>query len=269
MFQHLDDPTPLPPSTVEQRRATIHRGASIQRRRRAKVFAAAAAVVAIIGAFALSPALRGGTVDPPVVAAPSSPVVASPSPSAVETATFGPGRGTGVFWGSDPEISATFTMPAGWATEGGYVYRRDADVTFGLVFVDVANIFTDGCRWKTVDPEPGPTVDDLVSAFAQVPGIKGTARNITVDGFRGTLLEYTVPDYNEDDCTEGRFGIVREDGFASPGPNLWAQVPRQQNQIRILDVNGTRLVIITTYLPKTSAADRRDLDAILESVVIG
>ena len=234
MLQHLDDPVPLPPSTPEQRRATLHRGIALRRRRRAEAFAVAAvAVVAIVGGFVLSPGLRGGTVDPPVAV--------SSSPSAAATATVGPGRGTATFWDSSPEVSATFTMPAGWATEGGAISKLDAaGLPFGLALFDVANVYTDGCRWRMVNPKPGPTVDDLVSAFAKVPGIEGTARDVVVDGFHGKLVNYTVPDYKKDKCIEGMFAIIKSDSNDDNSPNLWAGIPNEKHQIRILDVGGTR-----------------------------
>lgn len=258
MFEHLDDPVPLAPSTREERLATVHRGDSLRRRRRAKSIAAGAAAAALVAAFAWSPVLRDDSAVPPVVAL----------PSATATATAGPGRGTSVFWGSSPEVSATYTMPAGWATEDGWVFKSNADLLFGLVFVDVANVYTDGCTWRLVDPPPGPTVDDLVSAYAKVPG-SGAAREVTVDGFAGQQIDHRVPAYDKSACDEGKFGIFNEDGRDDGSPSLWAQTSNQENRIRIVDVAGTRLVIVATYPPKISAKDRTDLDAILDTVQIG
>jgi hypothetical protein len=267
MFQHLDDPAPLPPSTREQRRATLRRGEMLRRRRRTGRFAALAGVAALIGALALRP---GGGGDGGV-----PPVAASPSPSVVATATAGPGRGTITVGGTNPELSVTFTMPAGWQTDSGWLFRSDnygrtsleRGMPFGFVFLDVANIYVDGCQWQLVEPPPGPSVDDLVAAYAEVPGA-GTARDVTVDGYRGKLVEYIVPEYDADDCQEGRFGLLKEEGFPDDTPNIVAQAPEQQNQIRILDVGGTRLVILMGYPPNLSARDQAELDAIVSSVQI-
>jgi hypothetical protein len=161
-------------------------------------------------------------------------------------------------------------MPAGWATEGGALSKLDAaGLPFGFALFDVANIYTDGCRWRMVNPEPGPTVDDLVSAFAKGPGTKGPVRDVVVDGFHGKMINYTVPDYKEDKCIEGMFGIIKSDSNDDNSPNLWAGSPNQLLQIRILDVDGTRLVIVTVYPLDISAKDRNELDAILDSVRIG
>jgi hypothetical protein len=59
MYQQLDDPVALPPSTREQRQATLIRGAALRRRRRRAMavaipFGAAAVAVAVAGLVALS-----------------------------------------------------------------------------------------------------------------------------------------------------------------------------------------------------------------------
>jgi len=268
MFQHLDDPVPLPPSTHEQRKATLRRGESLRRRRRAKVFAATAAAAAVLAAFALSPTLRATTEVPPVAA--------SPSPSVAATATVGPGRGSMALSGVVPE-SVTFTMPAGWETSDGWLFKSDnygrtsleGGMPYGFVFLNVTNIYLDGCQWRLIDPAPGPTVDDLVAAYANVPGFGGNASDITVDGFKGKLVEYNVPGYNADDCQEGRFALFKEDRNFGAAPNIVAQAPLQENQIRILDIDGTRLVMLTGYPPDISAAERTELDTIINSIEIG
>ena len=49
-----------------------------------------------------------------------------------------------------------------------------------------------------VDPPVGPTVDDLVSAWANLPDFAATAAvDVTVDGYAGKQIEFTVPDYTE------------------------------------------------------------------------
>ena len=72
-----------------------------------------------------------------------------------------------------------------------------------------ANIFSDPCQWVEIDPQPGPSVDDLVAAFANVPSLNATAAtDVTVDGFHGKQIEFTVPDYNEDECSRRTFRPV-------------------------------------------------------------
>jgi len=82
VFHPLDDPRPLPPSTGEQRQATMRRGESLRRRRRARLVAVPAALAlaaAVVGSFAWSSLKQGSQ---PLLAgsvAPSSSVSAAPS----------------------------------------------------------------------------------------------------------------------------------------------------------------------------------------------
>ena len=47
---------------------------------------------------------------------------------------------------------------------------------------------------------------------------------------------------------------------------IWAQGPNQHNRVWILDVDGTRLVIMAWYLPDTSDEDRAALEEIVNSI---
>jgi hypothetical protein len=164
-------------------------------------------------------------------------------------------------------------MPAGWEMFDDWaVSKSGADPVFGLVFMDVGNIYADGCQWELVDPPPGPTVDDLISAYAKVPELRATsARDVTVDGFEGKQIQITIPDYNENECKESKFGIflIESDFGGTAAPNLWAQAPKQQNTLWILDVYGTRLVILAGDPGNMSARDQTDLEGILSSIQIG
>ncbi len=171
-------------------------------------------------------------------------------------------------------VPARATLPVGWETADVFITKPDAEPFLAINFFDVANIYADPCQWALLDPPVGPTVDDLASALADSPVFQATgARDVTVDGFEGKYIEFTVPDYDEDECRRGRFGLWKEDGPGGVGtgirPNLWAQSPDQHNQVWILDVDGTRLVILAWTFPDTSARDRADIDEILDSIQIG
>ena len=71
---------------------------------------------------------------------------------------------------------------------------------------------------------------------------------------------------------DGMFGIFWNDHNNSGragAPALWAQAPKQQNRLWILDVDGTRLVILAGDSPNMLAQDQTDLDGILSSIQIG
>jgi basic membrane lipoprotein Med (substrate-binding protein (PBP1-ABC) superfamily)/DNA-binding SARP family transcriptional activator len=183
-------------------------------------------------------------------------------------ALLGSGTDTGAF-GDD--VPVTFTLPDGWTNIGWGVIKGDPG--FGLLFMEVGNTYTDSCPSVALDPPVGPTVDDLASVWGDRPAFDATVpTDITVDGFHGKLVEFTVPDYdpgpNVDDCADGGHFMLLE-GVGTPGDGYWAQAPNQHHQLRILDVDGTRVVIGATWYPDTSAKDRADIDEMLDSIQIG
>ncbi len=182
-------------------------------------------------------------------------------------ALLGPGTGTG----SLGDIPVRFTQPDGWGNIDWAVIKGDP--IYGLVFMEVGNTYNDSCPSVALDPPVGPTVDDLASAWADLPALNATVpTDITVDGFDGKQVEFTVPDYatgeNADDCADGGHFMVLE-GVDTPGDGYWAQGPNQHHQLRILDVDGTRVVIGAIWFPDTSAQDRADIDEMLDSIQIG
>ena len=252
-------------SAVPDLQALVSRGVHARRRRRLTIVASIAAAV-VIAAVAVGPMLMRTAGLAPVVAIPSSPGSVAPSAS--------PSQGSAFFAGS-ANVPVSFTVPAGWeVTADISVLKSGADPAFGVGFYDVANIYRDGCRWTLVDPPVGPTVDDLVAAYRKVAELQATAeRPVTVDGFTGKQLQFSVPDYTTSNCKDDTFALVQADnagtnsGQAGP-PNLWAFAPNYQYQARILAVDGTRLVIYTVYPPDISAQDQADLDQILSSIQI-
>ena len=68
------------------------------------------------------------------------------------------------------------------------------------------------------------------------------------------------------DCDEGvlRLWTVKPDG----SDWIYLQGPANRWQANILDVDGTRLVVVVQDFPGTSPEDRAELDAIVESFVI-
>ena len=238
-------------------------------RNRRRLVLAAAAVVAVIGVAAI--AINSMNSDDDVEPAPAvQPTVAS---TTVAPTTVAAATATGTYnlsedhpLGGNSDVRLTFAVPAGWGDSGWFVDKNlSANSLIGVVFDYVSNIYTDSCPSVLVDPPVGPTVDDLASAWANLPGFHATApTDITVDGFHGKQVEFTVPDYSETLCGYGDFKLLAEAG----GGAWWAQGPNQHNQVWILDVNGTRLVIVAVDFPDASPQDRAELDSLLASIQI-
>jgi hypothetical protein len=171
---------------------------------------------------------------------------------------------TGYFAGTG-SVPVTFTLPTGWKNNGWGAIKGEPII--GLVFINVENIYSDACPSVPLDPPVGPTVDDLASAWANLPRFRATEPSeITVDGFEGKQMEFTVPDYDEHACSYGQFRLMRE---AGGGGDYWAQAPNGHHRLWILDVDGTRLVIGATHFPDTSMQDLAAIDEILRSIRIG
>ncbi len=224
------------------------------------------------------PARARRTVRVAVAAIATIPIVgcssgASDEPTAEGTeappATAGAGTGSTYFAGGD-SVPVTVTLPAGWEVDDVFVNKPGSDPRFSVSFWDVAEIFADPCEWVLVDPPVGPTVDDLVSAWANVPGLDATAASdVTVDGHEGKRFDLTVPDFDGDECRAGKFALWREDGQRDDGsPARWVE-PDEHLQMWVLDVDGTRLVVSAGYYPDTSPQDLADIDEILSSIQIG
>lgn len=152
----------------------------------------------------------------------------------------------------------------------------------GLSITTVSNLVSDGCldhMWA--DPPVGPSVDDLAAALADLAPFRVTSppTDVTVDGYRGKHLEWTVPDLpvegEGDDqrftgCTGGKLkSWVAFVDTAEPGDAFYGYTgPDYREEFWILDVEGTRLMIGAERSPGSPAEDLSQLRAILESIAI-
>jgi hypothetical protein len=169
------------------------------------------------------------------------------------------------------------TVPVGWYGGGFGVNKNDSidppDGAGVILWGGPFNIYEDPCRWSTSHPSSptGPTVDDLVAALSAQPTRDATAAtDVTVGGFHGKAIDLTVPaDLAFDtangfsDCDEGEFR-----SWISPDENSFRvhQGPGQHDQLWVVDVEGTRIVVDATFYDGTPAADMSEIQAILDSI---
>jgi hypothetical protein len=217
-----------------------------------------------VGHFVVAIAVAAAVVTTMVLSSGEHATAPADTPISVPTAPE-PLTGTLV----DGDIRLTYTIPEGWQNSSWGPFAANSDPNAGTIMMPVANIFSDPCQSVEVDPPPGPTVDDLVAAFASVPALNVTpATDVTVDGFHGQQIEFTVPDYNEDECKNGHFGLFQYAEDAGLGPSYWAQRPHQYLRLWILDIAGTRYVVAGTYYPETPQQERDDLETVFNSIRI-
>jgi hypothetical protein len=230
----------------------------------------------------------------------ASPGSASPSTAARDTATppttggadtgapattIAPATKTVRFVVANTNIPVTFTAPADavttsdlvlspthWTVDEGWGAHKGLDIGMvGVQFAVISNIYADGCQHSPLAPPVGPTVDDLAEAWANLPQYSATAAvEVTIDGYAGKQVEFTVPEYNVGECGDADspvFALWQVPSQARPG--FVAAGPTMHIEQRILDVNGTRLVISAYYSPSSPPQDRAALDEVLASIQIG
>jgi hypothetical protein len=231
------------------------------------IVAAAAVVAVVVGSLVIATRTDDPTeevpADQPTTVAPATTVAPHRETGAFE---FGPG--------------VTYIVPDGWETIGPG--RRDSMVIKRDPFIAVDlrsagdNFYTSFCRTTSgaIDAAPvGPTVDDLVAAWANLPGVDATAaRDATIDGFDAKQIDITIPDHIEEDCT----GMYFRCAYASeePSPPIRCSKltpdpfygPNVHQRVWVLDNHGTRLLIAARYVPDASQQDRAALDEIVASI---
>jgi hypothetical protein len=247
--------------------------------------AAAVVVITVVGMNVFPGNATVGGPGPTTSSKPTQTLTPSPTASPTSssnvnaTGSFAPGT---TYVIDDPccvgASRMTFTVPGtGWsAFDPVFVGKNIAgggDV-FDLYFSPhlVGNIYTGGCHWQgtALTPAVGPTVDDLATAlYMHEPGAAPPVA-VTVDGHPGKKVEMSIPpsvdvttcDSDGDFAIFGRWLGAGQTSGAAP----WTYGNRQHNTVYIVDVDGTRQVIDTMYLPGASAADRAELDQIVASI---
>lgn len=168
---------------------------------------------------------------------------------------------------ADDSIRVTLTVPEGWEPDplrlGVWLIGK------GNGPPDGANLFVERGGWLYRDPchssattaiQVGPSVDDFANAIANNPPLDATTPvPVTLGGYSGKYLDLQIP-ADISACTEGAYWPWE--------PGFYAQGASQRWHLWILDVNGIRVVILTTDYAGTSAADRTALQAMVDSLQI-
>jgi hypothetical protein len=177
------------------------------------------------------------------------------------------------------DMQVFYTIPTeGWVSWFGAFKEGLGTPLVGFSIVNVTNVVQEGCTAHVAaDPPVGPTVDDMATALAALSPFVLTKppTAITAFGFSGKYLKLTVPDMafevsGDDtvftDCADGDLWswIGPPLGFAYYGYNH----PGQVEELWLLDVDGTRLMIQTIRSPGSSEGDIAELHSIFESIDI-
>ena len=237
--------------------------------------AAAVVVVAIVGynLLAAPGTSQVGSAQPTISASPAP----SPSPSSTvvrlvpTSGVIEPGRYRWVASGGD----ASLVIPDGWTglPDGSIAKNPEtpADITLGHSLPGtqwaVTHVYTDACDSENALEPIGPTVDDLIGALQAQEGVDVVVGEVTAGSVVGQRIAIEQ-DAGLADRSACRFG----DG----GPlQIWADAaetgffalkPGFRGLVYVFEVEGDRLVFVTTYGPEASPADLAEVDAIVESM---
>src|SRR5688500_7485674 len=231
----------------------------------AKLALAAAAVVvaAFLGIRFLLPGQNIGGPGPTAIPTPTaSPMsLEGANDAALDAGTYV----TTPFPGESTRFTLTF--PAGWRAFTDFAFIPNGEgsseapdgMSFG--FFQVAGLYSDPCFASGVpDVEAGTTVDDLAAAFVDQTAYEVTGpTDITLGGFAGKRIDLQLP------TDFGTCGF--EDYVLWPG-SPYAQGPGNLWHVWMLDVEGTRVVVLTNDFDGTPAEDRAEQQAILDSLRI-
>ena len=228
------------------------------------------------GAAASASPVGGAGGEPSV----SPSLTPTPSPSLLPaTGALEPGtyyREAGFYPGG---VAFTFTVPEGWATDGGsFVYResspRPRDPYAGpgevlLAFWTVSHVYTDACHHQSTLVDAGTTTDELASLLvAQKGRVASAATDVTLGGFPAKRIELTVP--ADLDVTKCDGGFIRF--WPDPGPDesggLCCTDVGSTDVVHIVDVAGNRFVVVARHEVSSSAEELAELEAIVASIMI-
>jgi hypothetical protein len=237
-------------------------------RPRLLLLVAAALVLALLAGASL---VVGGRVRQPVTPTPAPSPAASPRPAWLTGGPTYPALEPGQPYSFDVPVPVTFSVPAGWdfwlhgysdpmthaGLASGIVNER---YTASVVFVVVSNIYQDPCHSQKglLDPPLGPTVDDLVTALAHLPGfvIAGPIDD-TVGGLPAKTLAHTPT------SPEGTCDGANDPMLPTPPGGHYAG---GSMITRVLSVHGTRLMVLS-WTPLPDPADAAaDVATILKTV---
>jgi hypothetical protein len=252
---------------------------------RSAVFGLGAVAVVVIGLFLGSQLLgtpgntgSGGptaTPEPSVAEATSTPAAFEPRPVVVT--------------GADAPVQVTVNVTSsGWVPfEEFELIGKDDDSLDPPESVGVAllawswpagtgfDVYGDPCAWSTTIPEtPATTPEELATAFAAQAMTAATAPvDVTVGGYAGKAVTLHVPisfdipgatrEEKFGDCDSDVFGFYGVAGESEPTRN--AQGAGQIDELWIVDVDGSIVIIDATYAPAAPAELVAELRALAES----
>jgi hypothetical protein len=175
--------------------------------------------------------------------------------------------------GAGPHPTVAVEAPSTWSPFKRFGVLSDC---CGIGFWGVGMVARNPCHSIGHLYDPGPTVDDLVTALEAQSMRHATApTDVMLAGYSGKYLEWSVPmdwvvtgdgDFAGCDVQpDGHRYFVSWAGAGGKGER-WQQMAGQVDRLWILNVNGQRLVVDANYSPGATQAQRDEEDQIVHSL---
>ncbi|MDQ3688603.1 MAG: hypothetical protein M3406_00930 [Chloroflexota bacterium] len=248
------------------------------------------AVAAMVGInYLAEPSVGGpGLAEPTPTATPNPTPTPTPTPEP-SRAPVGLPEGPFVVTGTDDPVQVTVNIASsGWNPLPQFdAVDKDDDGLDAPEHVGAAllawawpagtgiNVYADPCQWRTTVPEtPATTPDEIVADFAaQASTDATTPEDVTVGGYDGKVItlrvpmSYDLPNASRDekfaDCDDATFAYYGVEGETGNARN--AQGGGQIDELWILDVDGSIVILDAGYSPATPAELVEELRALAES----
>jgi hypothetical protein len=190
------------------------------------------------------------------------------------------------------------TLPAGWATKDGLVYKhldQPGEVAFSVW--TVRDVYADPCHWQASAISPldiehssyDAGTGTLIFLTAYTGGLTNQALRgpsprpltaVTLGGVNALRIDLSVPaGLDLSTCDQGEFrswpvafngttaDAAAAESLLTAGANSH-HASGQLDTVYMVDVDRWPLVIDASHMPATSAADQAELKAILATMVI-
>lgn len=175
---------------------------------------------------------------------------------------------------SSPWSRADFTVvfPPGWTVQYGHVYGKNGDEKdeFGFYAVVVDEIFTDSCTPEDQTTRAvGPGVDDLYAALREQAGGAVISKPVstTLGGQPATRFDLRIPErLDVSSCRMGPDGLQM--WYSEPADKFFVLLDDATASVYVVDAGGERQVFLAQARNATSAAERAELQAVLDSIHI-
>lgn len=292
-----DGPSVMPDRVID----VVADRISVQRQRRSwrllrrlpmtqlvKLGAAAAAVlvVAVIGWNLLPGPVGPGSTPAPTPSPTQAQPSASPSgPIDLKEGPLSGGRYRLQPLGEVPSLLVLADIPSGWHGVPSWAVvgptTAEPPNGIGVAILGASGLFSDPCHWHVdgsgLEPQPGevevgPSVSDLVDALqASTAYTTTTPSPVTFGDYEGWEIEIQLPaDLKLATCDKDDEGLGRYFVFAGDDAYLYAQgngTDRDRWHLFIVDVGGTRVIVVVNSFPDTPTADLEAAQAIVDSMV--